>query len=148
MNEILTRNRNLNRGYRKLEVWNKAVELAVYVRNILKGIKTVSLKVKSQIEDSIISVPSNISEGYCRRYIKEYIQHINIALASLGENYTQLYILYASNEIGTDTFNEYDAKHYYVENKLLALNRSLIKKLKDKNGWNEDYKVEDGLKDA
>ena len=32
------------------------------------------------------SVHRNIAEGYCRRSIREYIYHLYIALASLGES--------------------------------------------------------------
>jgi len=69
--EIINRNRNINRGYRKLEVWQEGIELYVLVRKKLKSIDSVPFKVKAQIEDSILSCPSNIAEGYSRRSIKE-----------------------------------------------------------------------------
>lgn len=82
----VNRNRNLNRGYRKLEVWREGIDLFAYVKKKIKGINSVSFKTKDQIEDSGISVPSNIAEGYSRRYMKETIQFNSIALASLSEN--------------------------------------------------------------
>ncbi|MBW2663398.1 MAG: four helix bundle protein [Deltaproteobacteria bacterium] len=91
--EVLERNRNLNRGFRKLEVWREAVELYVFVKGILDNIKRLSFKVKDQVVDSAFSISSNIAEGYCRKSIKEYIQFINIALGSTGENYSQFYAL-------------------------------------------------------
>lgn len=60
---LLNRNRNINRGYRKLVVWQEAIELFVFVKKKLDTIKTISYKVKAQIEDSIFSVHSNIAEG-------------------------------------------------------------------------------------
>ena len=94
MNEkILNRNKNINRGYRKLEVWIEAVELFTFVKKKLKDLNESSYKLKAQIEDSAFSVSSNIAEGYCRRHLKENIQFNTIALSSLGENYTQIFNL-------------------------------------------------------
>ena len=61
----------------------------------------------------------------------------------MSENYTQLLILTKSDDIEKEWFEEYDKKHYSIENKLLALNKSLIQKLKQKDGWNEDYKIKE-----
>ncbi|GAF91043.1 unnamed protein product [marine sediment metagenome] len=91
--------------------------------------------------DSVFSISSNIAEGYCRRSIKEYIQFTNIALGSVGENYSQFYALYRSKEIPKDIFDEYDQRHYSLENKLLNLARSLTKKVKEKGQWDTEYMV-------
>ena len=91
--------------------------------------------------DSGFSISSNISEGYCRRSIKEYIQFINIALGSAGENYSQMYALLRSGEIPQDTFDEFDERHYGIENKLINLAKSLSKKIKTGQDWNSDYKT-------
>ncbi len=140
--ELLNRNKNINRGYRKLEVWKEAVELFVIVKKRIDKLNTVSFKVKAQIEDSILSCSSNIAEGYGRRSIKENIQFIAIALASLGENYTQIFSLLNLGVIERDWFDEYDNKLYSLENKLIQLNKSLIIKL-NKNDWQNDYKVKE-----
>ena len=50
--EYLERNRNINRGYRKLEVWKEAIELYSFVNKRLKVIHNLSFKTKAQIEDS------------------------------------------------------------------------------------------------
>ena len=64
--ELINRNRNINRGFRKLDVWKEAIELFVFVKNKLNEIHSVSYKTKAQIEDSIFSVHSNIpSCSYC-----------------------------------------------------------------------------------
>jgi len=78
-------------------------------------------------------------KGYCRRSIKEYIQFVNVALGSAGENYSQIYALLRSGEISQDTFDEFDKRHYGVENKLLNLAKSLSKKMKTGQDWNSDY---------
>ncbi|MCP5064450.1 MAG: four helix bundle protein [Ignavibacteriae bacterium] len=141
--KYLERNKNINRGFRKLEVWKEAIELFKYVKVKLDSFNLIFFKVKAQIEDSILSVSSNIAEGYCRRHIKENIQFNNIALASLGENCSQIYALFNSEVITEKWFNEYDAKYYSLENKLINYNRSQINMIKNKNEWKNDYVVKE-----
>jgi len=129
----LDRNKNINRGFRKLEVWREAIALFKMVKEKIDTLENISFKTRGQIEDSILSVSSNIAEGYCRRYIRENIQYNNIALASLGENYSQIYALYHSVLIEEIWFNEYDTAHYSLENKLIRYNKSQIKIMKDKS---------------
>ena len=135
------RNKNLNRGFRKLRVWREAIELYAFDKGILDQIRGISFKIKDQILASGFSVSSNLAEGYCRRSIKEYIQFVNVALGSCGENYSQMYALLSSGEISQATFDEFDKRHYSVENKLVNLAKALSKKLKMGQEWNSDYKT-------
>ena len=141
MNEILERNKNLNRGFRKLRVWREAIDLYAFEKKALAQIKGISFKIRDQILDSGFSISSNLAEGYCRRSIKEYIQFVNIALGSAGENYSQMYALLKSEEISQGMFDEFDERHYSVENKLINLAKSLSKKTRNDQDWNSDYKV-------
>lgn len=142
----LNRNKNINRGYRRLEVWKEAVELFAFVKKKLKTLKEVSFKTKAQLEDSGLSVPSNIAEGYSRRHLKETIQFNSIALASLAENYTQVIALMASDDIDSNWFDKYDSKHYSLENKLINYNKSILRKLINKQDWNTDYRISEMVK--
>jgi len=139
--EVLERNRNLNRGFRKLEVWREAIELYAFVKKKLNEINGLSFKIRDQVLASAFSISSNLAEGYCRKSIKEYIQFINIALGSAGENYSQMYALLRSEEISKKIFDEFDNRHYSAENKLINLAKSLSRKIKDNTGWNSDYKI-------
>jgi four helix bundle protein len=143
-NEILNRNRNINRGYRKLEVWQEAIELYVVVRKKIKIDNSIPFKVKAQVEDSILSVSSNIAEGYSRRSIKENINFVNIALASLSENYTQIFALYSAGDLNREWFDEYDKYHYSLENKLIQFNKTMISKI-DQNEWKNDYVIREKI---
>ncbi|MFO7445246.1 MAG: four helix bundle protein [Ignavibacteriaceae bacterium] len=136
-------NKNINRGYRKLDVWKEAIELFTIVRKKMKTDKDVPFKIKGQIQDAVFSVSSNIAEGYCRRSIKENIQFNTIALASLGESYTQIFALFNSDDVSEDWFNEFDSMHYCLENKLVSLNKSFIQKLNLNEKWNNDYQVKE-----
>lgn len=136
--EIINRNKNINRGYRKLEVWQEAIELYVFTKAKIRKLNEVPYKVKAQVEDSIFSCHSNIAEGYGRRGLKENIQFNTVALSSLAENYSQVYSLFEGNDIDREWFDKYDKLHYSLENKLIKMNKSLIEKINDPD-WKNDY---------
>ena len=46
-NENLERNKNLNRGFRKLEVWREAIDLYAFEKKSLGQIKGISFKISS-----------------------------------------------------------------------------------------------------
>jgi four helix bundle protein len=145
MDELTNRNRNINRGFRKLTVWQEAIDFYVFVSKKIDTLKIISFKVKGQIDDSAFSVHSNIAEGYARRSLKDNINFNNYALASLAENYSQVYALLKTEIIDKTWFNQYDTKHYSLENKLISYNKSQVKKLKDKDNWNNDYILREGI---
>jgi len=136
--KFLERNKNINRGYRKLVIWQEAIELFKFVKSRIDSLKTISFKTKAQIEDSALSVSANIAEGYSRRHLKENIQFNNIALGSLAENYSQIYALFNADIVEQSWFNEYDSKHFSLENKLLKYAKSQIG-LKDADDWRINY---------
>jgi len=133
-----TKRRNLNRGYMKLNVWNKSIQLFKLIQSLVDP-KQVSFKMASQILDSSLSVPSNISEGYCRRHLTEYIQFCYIALASLGETLTRSIGFKEALFFSQKDFEKIDELHYEVENKLLKLAKSLEEK-RDKKQWDDRIK--------
>jgi four helix bundle protein len=54
---------------------------------------------------SAVSIPCNISEGYCRNHRKEYLQFLNIALGSCGELET---LLSLSKDLGYLSQSEFE----------------------------------------
>ena len=52
-----------------------------------------------------------------------------------------MYALLKSGEVLQTTFDEFDKRHYAVENKLVNLAKALSKKLKTGQDWDSDYKV-------
>lgn len=141
--DLINRNKNINRGYRKLEVWQEAIEFYVFVKKKVRKLSDVPYKIRAQVEDSAYSCPSNIAEGYGRRGLKESIQFNNVALGSLAENYTQIFALLQGDDIDRNWFDEYDAMHYKLENKLINYNKSQIKQLKENVDWKNDYIIRD-----
>lgn len=140
--ELLERNRNLNRGFRKLEVWREAIDLYVFVKKALDKLKHLPYKIRDQILASTFSISSNVSEGYCRKSLKEYIQFVNVSLGSCGECYSQMFALLSSGELPREVFDEFDRRHYGVENKLIQLAKTLSYKLKTQGDWGVDYNLQ------
>src|SRR3954454_6748634 len=77
--------RNKNRGYMNLIVWQKAMDLFELSWKVAFVEETVDFKLRSQFVNASQSVSTNISEGYCRRSIKEYLQFLYTAAGSLAE---------------------------------------------------------------
>jgi four helix bundle protein len=82
------------------------------------------------------SVHRNIAEGYCRRTIREYLQHLNIALGSLGETLSGFVAYYRNGQIEPSTFEQLDTLIFRLENRLLKLVESLEHK-RNTNDWTE-----------
>jgi four helix bundle protein len=77
--------KNINRGFRKLRVWQDAVSLYVLACDILVKFPFELKKVGANGIDAAHSISRNIAEGYCRRSLKEYLNYLNFALGSCGE---------------------------------------------------------------
>ena len=74
--------KNRNRGYKKLTVWNDAIDYYVLTCEVFRSFEFELKRVVSQQIASVDSVHRNIAEGYRRRSIKEYLNFLNIALGS------------------------------------------------------------------
>ena len=94
--------------HKDLEIWKKGIDL---VEDIYRFTKTFPPEemygLTSQMRRSAVSIPSNIAEGAARQSNKEFLQFLYIALGSLSEIETQLFIAqrlgYTSDDkIGND----------------------------------------------
>ena len=132
-----TKRRNVNRGYMKLEVWKEAVDLVRWLYALMGKHGAVDFKLRSQVLNAAQSISSNIAEGYCRRSIREYLQFLNIALGSSGELMTRMIGFEIIEVVSKESFEEFDNRHFSIENKLLALTKSLQAKRRD-GTWIED----------
>ena len=85
-------------GYKKLNVWKNAKELAVEIYRIAQGPPfDKDFGLKDQIRRSAVSIPSNIAEGDERGTNRDSVRFLYIAKGSLAELRTQLEI---AHEIG------------------------------------------------
>ena len=126
--------KNKNRGYQKLLVWNDEITYYKETYKVFRDFPYESKRVASQAISSSDSVHRNISEGYCRRSIHEYLNFLNIALGSLGESVSGLHAYRKSKQINEEDFETLDNLAYKLENGLLKLVESLEHK-RDRKEW-------------
>ena len=130
--------KNINRGFKKLRVWQDAVSLYILACKIFANFPFELKKVASNAIDAVHSISRNISEGYCRRSLKEYLNHLNIALGSCGEFHSCYESFKQAGQITKEEYEQLDQLHYKIENSLLKLIESLQKKQKDKE-WEDNF---------
>jgi four helix bundle protein len=129
-----TKRRNLNRGYMKLQVWHRGMDVFELAFRLAGHVS--DFKLKSQFTDAAQSVSGNVAEGYGRRSLPEYLQYLYIAKGSLAEALTRGCGLWRVKLISDADFEEFDKLHYEVENKLLALISSLESK-RENHDWGD-----------
>ena len=134
--------KNKNRGYQKLRVWNDAIEYYIQTYNVFHDSPYELKRVASQAIASSDSVHRNISEGYCRRSIREYLNFLNIALGSLGESVSGLQAYLKSKQITEEEFEKLDRLAYKLENGLLKLVESLEQK-RERGEWIDHLMVKE-----
>jgi four helix bundle protein len=93
--EIGLRTQELGMGtglhYRRLTVWRKAMDLAKEIYGLVHLLPREELHgIRSQITRAVVSVPTNIAEGWTRESRKEQSQFLSIAQGSLAETETLL----------------------------------------------------------
>lgn len=81
------------KSYKELIVWQKSVELVSEIYILTKKFpKEEIFGISNQMRRAVISIPSNIAEGYGRGSPNEYKQFFSIAFGSALELETQLLI--------------------------------------------------------
>ncbi len=132
--------RNKNRGYQQLLVWQDSIELYGLAWNAVRGWPFELKKLASQSIASSDFVHRNIAEGYCRRTVREYLQHFNIALGSLGETLSGFIAYSRNDQVDPATFDQLDTLIFRLKNRLLKLVEALERK-RDDNDWTETLVV-------
>jgi len=84
-------NKNMLNSYRELTVWQKSFDLSKKIYQITTKLPRSEIYgLTSQMRRCVVSIPSNIAEGYTRGHRQEYIQFLRTAFASGAELETQL----------------------------------------------------------
>ena len=134
--------KNRNRGYQKLRVWNDAVKYYTETWKVFRKFPYELMRVASQAIASSDSTHRNISEGYCKRTINDYLRFLYIALESLGESISGLHAYRNANQITEDEFQLLDTLAYKLENGLLKLVESLEEK-RDRGEWTDHLLIKE-----
>lgn len=112
------------KSHNDLKVYQESMDLVVQIYNITKNFPdSEKFGLFSQIRRSVISIPSNISEGAARETKKEFKRFLYISLGSAAELETQLEISKRLNFI-EDTKELMD-KIFYIKRMLIKLIQSL-----------------------
>ena len=123
--------KNKNRGYQQLRVWHDAIEFYRLTSQVFRKLPYELKRVGSQAIAASDSVHRNIAEGYCRKSIREYLNFLNIALGSLGENVSGLHAYREAGQITDEEFAALNGLAFKLENGLLKLIESLERKKLD-----------------
>jgi len=95
------------RNYRDLKVWDKSYHLCLdFYRLSKKFPLDERYGLSLQMRRSVVSIPSNIAEGYGRKSKKEYIHFLYEAYGSYCEFETQLLLASDLNYIKTEQFEK------------------------------------------
>ena len=117
------------KNYKELKVWQKSYQLCLEVYRITKGFPVEErYGLTSQIRRSVVSVPSNIAEGYGRKTTPDYIRSLYIAYASSCELETQVLLSGDLSYIRTIDLKKLVEEIAEIERMLKALIKSLEKK--------------------
>ena len=80
-------------SFEELPLWQNARELGVLVyKTVSAGKISKDFGLRNQMQQAVVSVSSNIAEGFERGSKREFIQFLYIAKGSCGELRSQLYI--------------------------------------------------------
>lgn len=110
----------MKHNYKKLLVWQKAMDLVVNTYKLLDKLpKEEMFQLSTQIKRAAVSIPSNIAEGSGRKTEKELSYFLYIAHGSACELDTELNLFNRLNYISSE---EYEALSMEIEEvKLMIL---------------------------
>src|SRR3989344_5300615 len=97
-------------SYKELIVWQKSFDLVKKIYKLTDNFpKSETYGLISQMRRAVISIPSNIAEGFVRKHTKEFSQFISIAFGSGAELETQLLLSKELKFIAEKEFSEVDS---------------------------------------
>ncbi|MFZ5802498.1 MAG: four helix bundle protein [Candidatus Omnitrophota bacterium] len=115
------------RSIRDLHIWNKSMRLTKNIYAVTSQFPNHELYgITSQMRRAVISIPSNIAEGFKRNYGKEFKRFLHIGRGSLAELETQVVL---SSDLGY--LNPSTAEILVAE--IDELNRMIYKLIKKLN---------------
>ena len=116
--------------YRDLEVWQQGRDLAKALYEATSGFPPAEkFGLASQLRRAAISIPSNIAEGWGRRYTAEYIQFLRTANGSRTEVETQLILSADLGFLRQSRVDEILEQTRILGRMLVGLERSLHRKM-------------------
>ena len=116
------------KNYRELDVWQDSMTLVENVYKILHGFpKAETFGLCDQLRRSVVSVPSNIAEGFGRGSTKDFVHFLYTARGSLYEAHTQVEVAQRLGYI--ESIEELSDQFNAVARRLNSLIKSLMAKI-------------------
>ncbi len=117
------------KNYKGLKVWQKSYQLCLKIYKITAKFPSEErFGLVSQIRRAVVSIPSNIAEGYGRKTTPDYIRSLFIAYGSICELETQILLSGDLGYIEPAVLEEIKDDIQEVERMLKALIRALEEK--------------------
>lgn len=106
-------------SFKDLQCWNKAHEFVLHIYKIT-GLfpKSELYALNSQFRRAVISIPTNIAEGYKKTGVKDKLRFFNIAQGSIEES--RYYIILAKD------LNYIESEKFDLLNELLESSSRLL----------------------
>jgi four helix bundle protein len=114
------------KSFKDLIIWQRSIQLVESIYKLTGSFPNEELYgLSAQLRRAVVSIPSNIAEGFARRYNAEYRQFLYVSLGSLAEVSTQLIIAQK-----LEYLTEENEKRLLAETEEISkMTMSLIKKL-------------------
>lgn len=117
------------RSFEDLVSWQEARKLVKEVYSVTSAQSFLSDPAfKSQLRRASISVMANIAEGHGRTGPGEYAHHLSVALGSLAELRSHLYVALDANFINQERFNSLMEQAVSVTNLTARLRVAIVKR--------------------
>ena len=82
-----------NKAFRNMAIWRKSMELVMITYELVQQLpRTEAYGLADQMRRAVVSIPSNIAEGFGRNTQGDFIHFLNIAQGSKYELETQVEI--------------------------------------------------------
>ena len=117
-NELGIQNSRI-RSFKDLDAWKESHKLVLMTYEVTKQFpKEEMFGLVSQLRRAIISVTSNIAEGFSRQSYKDKVYFYSMALGSLTEVQSQLQASFDLKYINKEKFEEIDSQTI-IANKII-----------------------------
>lgn len=126
---MVERDRQMKFGCEDLDVWNRAVDFAVKVIELVETVDTGRrhYRLFEQIEASSTSVSMNLAEGKGRNSKKEFVQFCYIARGSLYETMTLLEIFRRKKWITDTAYLQHEKEGIEIVSMIKGLINAIMK---------------------
>jgi len=91
-------------SFEDLWIWKEAMQICFEVYDCMKECR--DFKLRDQMCDSSVSMPSNIAEGFELNTDRAFIRHLYISKGSGGELRTQMYIAIRQHYVSENRGNQ------------------------------------------